>query len=174
MLPPIAWPFGVMRIRVWRHLPHLRHGESMDAPNLGDGDQTVVRPLIRGDGLLVYPPGGFGVSEDLHVILQLFRPHSAPLFEQGLDFAEDESVSLDRCRVVSFKMPQMIPQRLGFVGLRQPAVVRQLIDCDRETLVDHFTARSSASRPPTRRICHHRSALNQHRQLSMLSSLTTD
>ena len=70
--------------------------------------------FCRAGSLAVHPVCCCGVPRDLVVLSEFLVPYRTPLSEQLADLFEYEGVALDRCRVVSFLVPDPSPD-LGSV-----------------------------------------------------------
>ena len=97
--------------------PHTRrHRHRVDSADLVHAHQVAFLPVRGFERLAVDPLGRLAVALDLHVLLEGFGAHGTALLQQGLDFAEDESVAFEGCGVVRLQMPDVRPDELGLVG----------------------------------------------------------
>jgi hypothetical protein len=64
--------------------------------------------------LAVHPTRGIGIPLDLEVLTQLLIAHGAAFPKQDLDLLADESISLDRGRVMGLLVPDVGPDTLSF------------------------------------------------------------
>src|SRR5690554_1800481 len=109
----------------------------MDVAHLGQR-QEIARPLeSRCDAFAVDPGRGVGVPLDLEVLGELPVSYCAALPQQPLDLSQDQGVSLDRRRVVSFMDPDLVPDRARLDWRREATEgLAYLADCGVEPLVD--------------------------------------
>jgi hypothetical protein len=119
----------------------------MDLSDLRKGDQLATAPAIRPDPLPVDPAGSVGVAAHLEVFAQLFVADRPSLVKELLDLLEDQSVALDRRRVMGLLEPDAAPDSLRLVRGGEPSQsLAKLADLDFQPLVDICSCWSSPTR----------------------------
>src|SRR5439155_18546492 len=99
-----------------------------------------VRRLL--DCLCVHPLRRLRVALDFEVLSELLAADSLPFAEESLDLLENESVALDRRRVMSLLVPDPLPDRVRLDRERQPADAAEIIDRPVKTTQNLLAARA--------------------------------
>ncbi|MFT4188651.1 MAG: hypothetical protein QM621_08710 [Aeromicrobium sp.] len=121
VVTPTAGALGWSGVRMWRDVPHGSHRLVMHGTDLVECQQIAGPPVAWLQRLPVDPFGGGSVADDLHVLLEFFRSDRTAFVKELANLADDESVSLDRCRMVRLLVPQPLPDRFGLDGAWEAA-----------------------------------------------------
>src|SRR5207249_2649050 len=101
VLPERARPFAWMQIVRGRMQPSGLYDELVDLTELGQVDALAGGPILQLlNSLCVHPLSRLRVSLDLEIFRQLLVADRPTLAEEALDLFENQSVALDRRRVV--------------------------------------------------------------------------
>lgn len=93
----------------------------------------------------INPLGGIRVPPHLEVVFELPVADRPTFPEKGFDFLEDQRISLEGRRVVSFLVPDVGPDTLSLLGTREAAEPRiELIYECGKALVNGISRRAAA------------------------------